>query len=90
MVTTGQVSWFNLDKKFGFLELDGGAGDAFLHLAVLKPAGYVSVPAGTRMRVRIEQEKGRRRVVEVLEVDTSTARRGEPAPVLRKNGGNSN
>ena len=83
---TGRVSWFKLDRKFGFVKLDGGAGDAFLHVAVLKPAGYVSVPAGTTMRVRVEQEQGRVRVVEVLSVDTSTARPGEPAPVLRKGG----
>jgi hypothetical protein len=26
-----------LDKKFGFVELEGGVGDAFLHVSVLKP-----------------------------------------------------
>ncbi len=55
MIARGRVSWFKLDKKFGFVELEGGAGDAFLHVAVLKSAGYVSVPAGTSMRVRVEE-----------------------------------
>jgi CspA family cold shock protein len=89
MTASGRVSWFKLDKKIGFLELDDGSGDAFLHLSVLKPAGYVSVPAGTTMRVRIEHEQGRRRVVEVLHVDTSSARPGEPRPVLTKQSGRS-
>src|SRR5436190_22849314 len=57
-IVTGRVSWFKLDKKFGFLALDDGPGDAFLHVSVLKAAGYVSVPAGTTMRVRIEKEQG--------------------------------
>jgi cold shock protein len=84
MITRGRVSWFKLDKKFGFIELDGAIGDAFLHVSVLKMAGYVSVPAGTTMRVEVEQQQGRRRVIRVLEVDTTTALPGEPAPVLRK------
>jgi CspA family cold shock protein len=85
MIASGRVSWFKLDKKFGFVELEGGIGEAFLHVSVLKAAGYVTIPAGTKIRVRLETQSGRRRVVEVLEVDTSTALEGEPAPVKRKN-----
>ena len=84
MITAGCVSWFKFDKKFGFLALDDDSGDAFLHVSVLTAAGYVSVPAGTAMRVRVEEEQGRRRVVEVLDVDTSSARPGEPPAVLRR------
>jgi cold shock protein len=84
MVGTARVSWFSLDRKFGFVSLDGTAADAFLHLSVLKSAGYVAVPAGTSMRVRVEADRGKLRVVEVSNVDTSTALAGEPAPVLRK------
>jgi CspA family cold shock protein len=79
MVGSARVSWFNLDKKFGFVSLDGTAVDAFLHLSVLKSAGYVSVPAGTSMRVRVETDRGQLRVVEVSNVDTSTALAGESA-----------
>lgn len=84
MIVNARVSWFNLDKKFGFVSLDGTAVDAFLHLSVLKSAGYVSVPAGTSMVVRVEADRSRLRVVEVSDVDTSTALPGEPAPVVRK------
>ena len=84
MITRGQISWFKLDKKFGFIELDDETGDASLHVSVLKAVGYVSVPAGTTMRVEVEQQQGPRRVVRVLEIDTSTALPGEPAPVRRK------
>ena len=85
MIASGKVTWFKLDKQFGFVELDGGAGDVFLHVSALKAAGYVSLPAGTTLRVRIEEERGRRRIAEVLHVDTSTARLGEAPPVLPKN-----
>ena len=87
MIASGKVAWFKLDKQFGFVELDGGgAGDVFLHVSALKAAGYVSLPAGTTLRVRIAEERGRRRVAEVLHVDTSTARPGEAPPVVRKSG----
>ena len=57
MVGSARVSWFSLDKKFGFVSLDGTAVDAFLHRSVLKSAGYVSVPAGTSMQVRVETDR---------------------------------
>ena len=84
MIGTVRVSWFSLDKKFGFVSLDGTAADAFLHLSVLKSAGYVAVPAGTSMQVSVETDRGHLRVVEVSNVDTSTALAGEPAPVVKK------
>ena len=84
LIANGRVSWFKLDKKFGFVELERGLGDAFLHVSTLKEAGYVSVPAGTTLRVKVEPERGRQRIVEVLSVDTSTANPGEAPPVVRK------
>jgi len=66
MIGTARVRWFSLGKKFGFVLLDSPAADAFLHLSVLKSVGCVSVPAGASLQVRVEAERGRRRVVEVL------------------------
>jgi CspA family cold shock protein len=84
MTVTGTVAWFDLVKQFGFVALSNGYGDAFLHMSVLKEAGYVWLPRGTTVRVRVEQERGKQRVAEVLEIDTSTARSGENEPILRK------
>src|SRR5690242_13063249 len=39
--------------------------------------------AGTSLRVRVETDRGRLRVVEVVSVDTRTALGGEPAPIPR-------
>ena len=78
----GTVAWFDLAKQFGFLGLSGG--DAFLRMSVLKKAGYVWIPRGTTMRVRIEEKWGKRQVAEIFEIDTTTAQNGEKAPVLRK------
>ena len=74
----------DLTKQFGFVALSNGYGDAFLHMSVLKQAGYVWLPRGTTVRVRIEAERGKQRVAEVLEIDPSTTRPGENEPILRK------
>jgi len=84
LIANGRVSWFNLGKKFGFVERETGLGDAVLHVSVLKEAGHVSIPAGTTLRVNGEPERGRHRVSEVQAVDTSTAQPCEPPPVVRK------
>ncbi|MPR12719.1 cold-shock protein [Microvirga tunisiensis] len=84
MTVTGTVAWFDLTKQFGFVALSNGDSDAFLHMSVLKEAGYVWLPRGTTVRVKLEQDRGKQRVAEVLEVDTGTARPGENEPILRK------
>jgi cold shock protein len=53
-------------------------------MSVLKEAGYIWLPRGARVRVRIEEDGRKWRVAVVLEIDTSTARAGENEPILRK------
>ena len=84
MIATGRVSWFDNRKQFGFVKLDDRLGDAFLHMDVLKVSGYYFVPRGTSVQVRVEPDRGKYRVVEILSVDTSTAQHGEPPPLVRK------
>jgi cold shock protein len=84
VTVTGTVAWFDLTKQFGFVALSNGDSDAFLHMSVLKEAGYVWLPRVTTVRVKVEQDRGKQRVAEVLEIDTSTARVGENEPILRK------
>ncbi|HEX6894098.1 MAG TPA: cold shock domain-containing protein [Bryobacteraceae bacterium] len=84
MIATGRVSWFDNRKQFGFVKLDGRLGDAFLHMDVLKVGGYYFVPRGTSVQVRVEPDLGKCRVVEILNVDTSTAQHREPPPLVRK------
>lgn len=82
----GRVSWFDPVKRFGFVKLGDGLGDAFLHFDALKAGGYYYVPRGTTVHVRVERDerRGGHRVAEVLNVDTSTALEGEPPPLPRK------
>ena len=47
------VKWFKADKGYGFVELAGGQGDAFLHANALHAAGHDSFPSGSKMRVQV-------------------------------------
>ncbi len=67
------VKWFKADKGYGFVELAGGQGDAFLHANALHNAGHETVPAGAKLRVQVGAGAKGAQVTRVLEVDASGA-----------------
>jgi CspA family cold shock protein len=62
------VKWFNAEKGFGFVEVAGGGGDAFLHASVLERAGAKLVEPGASLRVRTGPGQKGLQVTEVLEI----------------------
>ena len=74
--TGAVVKWFNAEKGFGFVELEGGGGDAFLHISVLSRAGYQTVQPGATLRVLTSAGQKGPQVAEVNSVDESTATQG--------------
>jgi cold shock CspA family protein len=79
----GRVVSFDLRKKFGFVAIECSTAEAFLHISVLKDAGFVTVPIGTTLTFEFKVDD-RRRITRIVEVDTGTALPGQPAPVVRK------
>jgi cold shock protein len=75
------VKWFNAEKGFGFVAIDGGA-EAFLHIRQLQTAGHTSVPEGARLKVLIGQGQKGPEVTQVIDVDVSTA--GPPSSMERR------
>src|SRR5579864_6036842 len=65
------VKWFKADKGYGFVELAGGQGDAFLHANALHAAGHDAVPAGAKLRVQVGAGAKGAQVTRVLEVDAT-------------------
>ncbi len=72
------VKWFKDEKGFGFVELENGQGDAFLHATALRPTGHETVPPGAKMRVVVTAGPKGPQVSRVLSVDTSTALEQRP------------
>ena len=56
----GKVKWFNNTKGYGFLKLDGGSDDYFVHYSSIEMDGYKSLKAGQAVTFEIDAgEKGK-------------------------------
>jgi cold shock protein len=52
----GVVKWFNAEKGFGFISVDGGGPDVFVHYSAIQGDGYRSLDEN--QRVEFESSQG--------------------------------
>jgi len=48
----GKVKWFNNEKGFGFIEVEGG-DDVFVHFSAIQGEGYKSLEEGQEVSFEI-------------------------------------
>ena len=57
-MTQGTVKWFNAEKGFGFIAVDGGQ-DVFVHFSAIAADGYKSLNETQRVEFDVTQgQKG--------------------------------
>jgi CspA family cold shock protein len=56
---TGTVKWFNVERGYGFISLNGGGKDVFVHISALERSGLTSLSEGQPVIVDVvEGRKG--------------------------------
>jgi CspA family cold shock protein len=56
MMATGTVKWFNTTKGYGFIGLDTGGKDVFVHVSAVQKAGLRTLNEGQRVSFDVEQQ----------------------------------
>jgi CspA family cold shock protein len=59
IVAQGTVKWFNDSKGFGFISLDDGSKDVFVHHTAIQGDGFKTLAEGQRVEFdEVQGQKG--------------------------------
>ena len=53
----GTVKWFNQQKGFGFIQLDDGSQDVFVHVSAVERAGMSTLSEGQKVSFDIVADR---------------------------------
>ena len=54
LLQTGTVKWFNAEKGFGFIEVEGG-NDVFVHFTAITGDGFKTLDEGQQVQFNVVQ-----------------------------------
>merc|ERR1712066_184894 len=68
---TGTCKWFNVEKGYGFIEVDDADSDIFVHQSDIYAPGFRSLAEGEQLEFRVETDTktGKLKAVEVTGPD---------------------
>ena len=56
-MANGTVKFFNSQKGFGFIEVEGGGKDVFVHISAVEQAGLTSLSDAQKVTFEVETGK---------------------------------
>ena len=64
---TGTVKFFNAQKGFGFIEVDGGGPDVFVHISEVERSGLRTLNDGQKVsfETKMDPKKGKSAAVDI-------------------------
>lgn len=69
----GRVKWFNATKGYGFLTVEPGGADAFLHVTILRQVGHEDIAPGVTLGCHATRGPKGLQIMRIVSVDLSTA-----------------
>ena len=54
-MASGTVKWFNAEKGYGFISLDDGGADVFVHFSAIDSTGYRTLEENQRVEFDVTQ-----------------------------------
>lgn len=54
-MATGTVKWFNAEKGYGFIAVNGSSDDVFVHYSAIETSGFRSLDEGQKVEFDITQ-----------------------------------
>ncbi len=55
----GTVKWFNPDKGYGFIQLEDGGKDVFVHISAVQAAGLQTLNENQKVTYEVVTERGK-------------------------------
>lgn len=86
----GTVKFFNPDKGFGFIQLDDGGDDAFVHISAVQSAGLETLAEGQQLEFQLVERNGKISASDLTivgEVIVAERRERSAAPAQRESTG---
>ena len=77
---TGTCKWFNSIKGFGFLAVDDGSEDVFVHQSEIHAEGFRNLAEGEKLEFEIvDQDNGKKKAIKVTGPNGDYVK-GQPKP----------